>query len=105
DVTDIPRMANINYNVNYRPSRHIEDASYLRLKNISLGYSLPSNAIQKLGLSQLRRYVPGQNVLTFTKYTGLDPEVSGSPSETVQGVDQGVMPQPRVWMGGINLTF
>jgi len=105
DVTDIPRMANINYNVNYRPSRHIEDASYLRLKNISLGYSLPSNAIQKLGLSQLRLYVSGQNVLTFTKYSGLDPEVSVSPSETVQGVDQGVMPQPRVWMGGINLTF
>jgi hypothetical protein len=49
--------------------------------------------------------VSGQNVLTFTKYTGLDPEVSVSPSETVQGIDQGVMPQPRVWMGGINLTF
>ncbi len=105
DQTDIPRMANINYNVNYRPSRHIEDASYLRLKNLSLGYSFSGNAIQQLGLSQLRLYVSGQNVLTFTKYSGLDPEVSVSPSETVQGVDQGVMPQPRVWMGGINLTF
>ncbi|HWL00493.1 MAG TPA: hypothetical protein VNQ55_11115, partial [Parapedobacter sp.] len=105
DKTDIPRMANINYNVNYRPSRHVEDASYLRLKNISLGYSFPENLIKGLGLSQLRLYVSGQNILTFTKYTGLDPEVSVSPSETVQGVDQGVMPQPKLWMGGINLTF
>lgn len=105
DVTDIPRMANINYNVNYRPSRHIEDASYLRLKNVSLGYSIPGGVVKRWGLGQIRLYVSGQNVMTFTKYTGLDPEVSVSPSETVQGVDQGVMPQPRVWMGGINVTF
>ena len=105
DQTDIPRMANVNYNVNYRPSRHVEDASYLRLKNVSLGYTFPERLVKGIGLSQLRLYVSGQNILTFTKYTGLDPEVSVSPSETVQGVDQGVMPQPKLWMGGINLTF
>lgn len=105
DVTDIPRMASVNYNINYRPSRHIEDASYLRLKNVSLGYTLPKPFVAKLGLQQLRFYVSGQNILTFTNYSGLDPEVSVSPSETVNGVDQGVMPQPRVWMGGLNVTF
>jgi TonB-linked SusC/RagA family outer membrane protein len=105
DQTDIPRLARKNYDTNLRPSRHIEDASYLRLKNISLGYAVPKSLTSKIGIGSLRVFVSGQNLLTFTKYTGLDPEVSVSPSETVQGIDQGVMPQPRVWMGGINLTF
>lgn len=105
DQTDIPRLANINYNINYRPSRHVEDASYLRLKNLTVGYTLPRSITDRFGISQLRFYVSGQNVLTFTNYSGLDPEVSVSPSETVQGIDQGVMPQPRLWMGGFNLTF
>lgn len=105
DITDIPRMAYVNYNTNLRPSRHVEDASYLRLKNLTFGYSLPKAIAAKIGASQVRLYVSGQNVLTFTGYSGLDPEVSVNPSETVQGVDQGVMPQPRLWMGGFNLTF
>ncbi|MGA0558460.1 SusC/RagA family TonB-linked outer membrane protein [Larkinella sp. VNQ87] len=105
DITDIPRMARVNYDINFRPSRHVEDASYLRLKNLTLGYNIPKTIASKIGAGNVRVYASGQNVLTFTKYTGLDPEVSVSPSETVQGVDQGVMPQPRVWMGGINLTF
>lgn len=105
DITDIPRMARVNYNVNYRPSRHVEDGSYLRLKNVSLGYTFPRSIITPLGLTNLRLYVSGQNVLTFTKYSGLDPEVSTSPGELVQGIDYGVMPQPRIWMGGINVTF
>lgn len=105
DITDIPRMNSKNYDANLRPSRHVEDASYLRLKNISLGYNLPSSLISKIGASKIRVYVAGQNVLTFTKYTGLDPEVSGGGSEINQGIDLGVMPQLRTWMGGINLTF
>lgn len=105
DLTDIPRLSSVNYNTNFRPSRHIEDASYLRLKNFTFGYSLPGAVAAKIGASQIRLYVSGQNVLTFTNYSGLDPEVSVSPSETVQGIDQGVMPQPRLWMGGLNLTF
>lgn len=105
DITDIPRMNSKNYDANLRPSRHIEDASYLRLKNLSLGYTLPASIASKIKASRIRVYVSGQNVLTFTQYTGLDPEVSGGGSETVQGIDQGVMPQLRTWMGGINLTF
>jgi TonB-linked SusC/RagA family outer membrane protein len=105
DKTDIPRMSHSNYDTNFRPSRHVEDASYLRLKNVNLGFTVPKSFSSKIGISSARIYVASQNLLTFTKYTGLDPEVSVSPSETVQGVDQGVMPQPRVFMGGINLTF
>ncbi|WP_211229772.1 TonB-dependent receptor [Olivibacter sitiensis] len=105
DITDIPRMASVNYNTNFRPSRHIEDASYLRLKNISLGYTLQGDVVKKIGASQVRFYVSGQNVLTFTKYSGLDPEVSVGGSALTQGIDQGVLPQPRLWLAGFNLTF
>jgi len=106
DQTDIPRLAHMNYDVNFRPSRHLEDASYIRLKNITLGYTIPKALSEKIGASNLRFYVSGQNLLTFTKYSGLDPEVSESAdSQTSQGIDQGVMPQPRVLMGGFNINF
>lgn len=105
DVTDVPRMARVNYNSNLRPSRHIEDGSYLRLKNLNIGYTVPKGISNKLGMSNLRLYVAGQNLLTFTKYSGLDPEVSTDASELIQGVDYAVMPQPRIWMGGVNITF
>lgn len=105
DVTDVPRMARVNYNSNLRPSRHIEDGSYLRLKNLNIGYTLPKTISNKLGMSNLRLYVAGQNLLTFTKYSGLDPEVSADAAELIQGVDYAVMPQPRIWMGGVNITF
>ncbi len=105
DITDIPRMASINYSADLRPSRHVEDGSYLRLKNISLGYTLPSSIGSKIGASRTRIYVAAQNLLTFTNYTGLDPEVSTSPSNLVSGVDIAVMPQPRTLTAGINLSF
>jgi TonB-linked SusC/RagA family outer membrane protein len=105
DVTDIPRMASINYSSDLRPSRHVEDGSYLRLKNISLGYSIPNAVSSKIGVSRARIYVAAQNLLTFTNYTGLDPEVSTSPSNLVSGVDIAVMPQPRIITAGVNLTF
>ncbi len=105
DITDIPRMNSKNYDANLRPSRHVEDASYLRLKNLSLGYNLPSSLTSKIHAGKIRVYISGQNVLTFTKYTGLDPEVSGGGTEINQGIDLGVMPQLRTWMGGISLTF
>ncbi len=105
DQTDVPRMASRNYNTALRPSRLVEDGSFLRLKNLSLGYTLPKSVIGKLALSRLRVYVAAQNLLTFTGYSGLDPEVSADASELVGGIDFATMPQPRVLMGGINLSF
>ncbi|MEP2667492.1 MAG: TonB-dependent receptor [Cyclobacteriaceae bacterium] len=105
DVTDIPRMANINYSTSYRPSRHVEDGSYLRMKNISLGYTVPASIASKAGMSRLRFYVSSQNLFTITNYTGLDPESTVDSSSTVSGTDLAVMPQPRVLMGGVNITF
>lgn len=105
DVTDIPRMANINYSTSYRPSRHVEDGSYLRMKNISLGYTVPASIASKAGMSRLRFYVSSQNLFTITNYTGLDPESTVDSSSTISGTDLAVMPQPRVLMGGVNITF
>ncbi|MFN8692240.1 MAG: TonB-dependent receptor, partial [Cyclobacteriaceae bacterium] len=107
DVTDIPRQLAANYAGNLRPSRFLEDGSFLRLKNITLGYTLSPDITSRVGISRLRVYVSAQNLLTFTNYTGLDPEVNTGAdlNGLAQGIDLYAMPQPRVVMGGINLTF
>lgn len=82
---------------------YVQDASYLRLKNIQLGYTLPRNLTQKIGVSRLRFYVMAENLVTWTKYWGFDPEIgSGS---TSLGVDYGVYPQARTWTVGVNLSL
>lgn len=79
------------------------DGSYLRLKNISLGYTLPKNLIKKLSISHLRFYVMAENLVTWTKYWGFDPEISSG--GTSLGVDYGVYPQARTYTIGVNLSF
>ncbi|KAA9347141.1 SusC/RagA family TonB-linked outer membrane protein [Larkinella humicola] len=106
DETMIPKMTAENYSGNLRPSRFLEDGSYMRLKNLSIGYSLPATLLSKIKLSSARVYVSGQNVLTFTKYTGLDPELTGTAATNLtQGIEFYTMPQPRVYMAGINVSF
>ena len=79
------------------------DGSYLRLKNISLGYTLPKQLTQKLSISHLRFYVMAENLITWTKYWGFDPEISSG--GTSLGVDYGVYPQARTYTIGVNLSF
>ncbi|MDR1542826.1 MAG: TonB-dependent receptor [Prevotellaceae bacterium] len=79
-------------------TRFIEDGSYLRLKNLQLGYSLPTKLISKAKISRLRFYVQATNLFTITKYTGFDPEVGG-------GVDYGNYPQCRTFTFGMNFDF
>lgn len=79
-------------------SRYVEDGSYLRLKNVQLGYTLPSKWTEKVKMSRCRIYISGSNLFTFTNYTGYDPEVGG-------GVDYGNYPQSRTFMLGVNLNF
>ena len=79
-------------------SRFVEDGSYLRLKNVQLGYTLPESISAKAGLSRVRFYLSGSNIFTITNYTGYDPEVGG-------GVDYGNYPQARTFMLGLNLNF
>jgi hypothetical protein len=94
-------------------SYFVEDGSYLRLKNLQIGYTLPKAIVSKLGLERLRVYVQGQNLITFTKYTGLDPELSlrsfsASDARTTNldiGVDRGSYPVAKTLLVGLNLTF
>ncbi len=82
----------------------VEDGSYLRLKNIQVGYSLPSPVLMKAGIKKVRLWVGAYNLLTITKYSGLDPEI-GSTSPLSSGVDQGYYPVAKSYMLGINATF
>ncbi len=79
-------------------SRFVENGSYLRLKNLQIGYSLPKSFLNDTFISRLRVYAQASNLLTFTKYTGYDPEVGS-------GVDYGNYPQARTVLFGVNLDF
>lgn len=87
-------------------SRFLEDGSFIRLKNISLGYTLPSNVMDRLNLSKIRVYVSGQNLWTITDYSGFDPEVnSAGSSDTNVGLDLGGYPPSKSFTLGLNLSF
>ena len=106
--TETPRLAIGNtYNQNIS-TRYIEDGSYIRLKNISLGYTFPKNIIRKLYLENLRIYCNLQNVVTLTKYDGYDPEIGASTTDAngyVFGLDNGRYPSPFTCSFGVNLSF
>ncbi|MFV0539527.1 MAG: SusC/RagA family TonB-linked outer membrane protein [Dysgonomonas sp.] len=91
-------------NVNWQSSDlYVYDGSYLRLKNLQLGYTIPSSLTRKLLVSSLRIYGAAENLLTFTKYHGFDPEISSG--GTSLGIDRGVYPQSKTFTVGVNLTF
>lgn len=82
---------------------YVRDGSYLRLKNFQLGYTLPRYLTQRIGVDRFRLFVMAENLITWTKYWGFDPEIgSGS---TSLGVDYGVYPQARTWSVGFNITL
>lgn len=81
----------------------VYDGSYLRLKNIQLGYTLPTDLTKKVFISKFRVFVAAENLLTFTKYHGFDPEISSG--GTSLGIDYGVYPQARVYTVGLNVAF
>lgn len=107
--TSVPRAAINDPNDNDRISdRYIEDGSYIRLKNISVGYSFPKKSIQRLGLSNLRLSANIQNLLTITGYNGYDPEIGASTSDMngyVYGMDNGRYPSPVTYSFGLNVSF
>jgi hypothetical protein len=107
DVTDIPQARLYGANGTGESSRYLSDASYVRLKTITLGYNLPSSLITRAKLSKVRVYVSGQNILTFTDYEGWDPEVNSDTyaSNVNQGVDFYSAPQAKTITFGINIGF
>lgn len=81
----------------------IHDGSFVRLRNVTLGYTIPQNITEKLNINKIRIYVSSENLLTFTKYKGFDPEIGGGVFGN--GIDHGIYPQARTFMTGINVTF
>ena len=86
-------------------TRWLESGNYLRLKNIQLGYTIPKNLTSKVpSLGSVRFYVTGTNLVTFTKYTGFDPETPGTGFYS-RGVDDGSYPNVRTVIGGVQVNF
>ncbi len=105
-----PRMTTTDLNRNRSRMNdmvHIEDGSFIRLKNLQLGYTIPARISQRAGISNLRIYVSGQNLLTFTNYGGFDPEIgTGNTGRFLDfGIDRAAYPQSRVFTTGISVTF
>jgi TonB-linked outer membrane protein, SusC/RagA family len=104
-VTDLPRLTSANYSI-YQNSRYVEDGSFLRLRQVSLGYKFGKGVLERLRLSSLRLQVVATNLFLITPYTGLDPESNmGVGGQNTQGYDYGLPPQPRTLQVGLNVTF
>ncbi|ALJ05940.1 SusC/RagA family TonB-linked outer membrane protein [Pseudalgibacter alginicilyticus] len=116
-VTDLEQLRELNEGktmwshrsfTNYTATIHswaIEDGSFLRLNNVTLGYSLPKKLISKIGLSQFRVFATGRNLAIWTKYSGYDPEVNSSSNPFTPGLDNSSYPRSRSYTFGVNLTF
>lgn len=106
DVTDVPRVTSVgnNYGIEQN-SRFLEDASFIRLKTLSLGYTLPQEFATRLRLQKLRVFVTGTNLLLFTKYSMPDPESVNTAEQNARGIDVGTPPQPISMQAGLTLTL
>jgi TonB-linked SusC/RagA family outer membrane protein len=102
----LPRFTNTNTNNTAMSDRYIEDGSFLRIQNITLGYRPPRTIINRLQMNNLRVFLTVQNLYTFTNYTGYDPEVGAyNNSIRLMNVDAGHYPNPRTYMGGVSVEF
>jgi len=106
DITNVPQ-ARLGYSNGdaARSSRYLSDGAYIKLRSLTLAYTLPQELVKKAKFSNIRLYIQGQNLLTFTKYIGWDPEVSTdfAVDNVTSGVDFYSAPQPRSITFGINL--
>lgn len=106
--TDVPRQGYYASTYgSYVNSRFIENATYVRLKNVSIGYNIPASALRQAKfIDNIRLYASGQNLATFTKYSGNDPEVNGhSGSNTGGGIDFNSFPASRNFVLGLKVTI
>lgn len=101
---EVPRASSEATNNQLFSSFYVEDGSYLRIQNVQLGYSIPTKYLEKMGLDQFRLYFAVNNVYTFTKYNGYNPDVSNA-SPVASGVDLGQYPNTRTFTTGINVSF
>jgi hypothetical protein len=102
----IASYLNMGGNDTYITSYGVEDGSFLRINNVTLGYTLPKKLLSKVGITKCRLYATANNLYTFTNYTGFDPETSTRNSTGLTpGVDWGAYPRSRTITVGINLNF
>lgn len=103
---EIPRMTTNRDNLNHRTSDlFLEDGDFLRLKNLTVGYTLPSDLTENIGISNWRFYITGQNVFTITDYSGIDPELGYVDGNLQANVDYAQYPQARSFIFGTTVTF
>ncbi len=104
---EVPRATGSDPNNNRRISdRYIEDGSFIRLRNVTLGYNFPKSALQHIKVKNLRLYASTQNLFTWTRYSGYDPEIgSFNQNPLINGVDNGRYPMARAYTFGLNVTF
>jgi len=105
-VTNVPRETA--YGNNYtlqQNSRFLRDGSFIRLRNLYLGYTIPPTLTRKYHLTTVRVYFVGTNLLLLTHYNGPDPEANVTSIQTIQGLDLGTPPQPTSVQFGLNVTI
>lgn len=115
DNPEVPRLDSDNGNNNLRFSdRYVKNGSYFRLKNIQLGYTLPSSISERMGIERFRIYLAGQNILSIHNYPGFDPEIGSGRDQGTStedkgnldiGIDRGMYPIAKMYSVGINITF
>ncbi len=107
--TNISRqtLSDPNKNASNVSTRYIEDGSYFRIKNIQVGYTLPHQISTKIDIAKLRVYISGQNLLTFTNYSGMDPEfsVNEESDNLMKGIDRGYYPHSKTYLIGLQIDF
>lgn len=99
-----PRVTSGPTNNNLFSSYYVEDGSFVRIRNLQIGYTFPSNMMKKIKVEKLRIYFAVNNLVTYTRYQGFDPDI-GSAGVLSAGVDYGIYPQARTFMGGLQLKF
>jgi TonB-linked SusC/RagA family outer membrane protein len=102
--TDNPAFSSTGKNF-INSSRYVYDASYIKLRNVSLAYHVPTNLLSKVKMRSLEVYVSGQNILWITDYPGYDPEVTNSTNAITQGLEMGVIPNPKTYTIGLKAGF
>ena len=113
DITNVPKAIKNDETNSYPSTRFIENGSYLRVKSVTLGYNFPKSVLDKIKLSNLMIYVTAENLFTFTKYSGFDPDVNAfaasyqdnTSKNTAPGVDYGTYPQSKDFLFGLKVTF
>ena len=109
---EVPRVTTAATNNKLFSSYYVEDASFLRIQNVQIGYSLPAEVLERVGFSKVRLYTTVNNLYTFTNYKGFDPAASGggqnddgSVAPIGRGIDNGTYPVSRQYLLGLNLAF